>query len=525
VKAPTAPALLLALALAAPVAAQAAGTVTACTAAAPEGFDAVQFELVSTEDAAGIPLYDKLTAFKPGSSEVVPGLAERWEISADGLVYTLHLRKGVKFHSTPWFTPTRTLNADDVLWSIRRVNDKNHPAHGVARRGYVYWAGMNMPALIKSVEKLDDMTVRFTLTRPEAPFLANLAMSAIGSVYSAEYGAQLQRLSKLDQLNTLPIGTGPVVIKSYQKDAVVRYTAHRDYWGGAPQIDNLVFAVTPDSSVRVQRVKAGECLVALLTPDQAPLFAGDANITMARTHPLATVYLAPNAKKRWTGDKRVREALWLAIDKATLIRTVFDGNAEEAASFLPPAMWSHDASLKNRHDPERARRLLREAAYDGSELQMFVRSNRVATKRAAELLQSDWARVGIKVGVQLMELGELYKRGAQGEHDLAYLSWYSDNGDPDNFLTPNLSCAAAQSGSNKAHWCHAPFDALLDEARRTSDTARRTELYRRAQRMLYDEVGLIPLVYANELNAVHKRVTGLRLTPFGGTDFRAVMLR
>src|SRR4249920_2887891 len=127
-----APALIFgALAIAAP--AYAAGTLTVCTEASPDGFDIAQYESNVTNDAAGRTIYDQLLGFKPGTTEIQPGLVEKWEISADGLVYTLHLRKGVKFHTTAWFKPTRDLNADDVLWSINRVNDKNHPAHGVAK--------------------------------------------------------------------------------------------------------------------------------------------------------------------------------------------------------------------------------------------------------------------------------------------------------------------------------------------------------------------------------------------------------
>jgi dipeptide transport system substrate-binding protein len=107
--------------------AQAAGTLTVCTEGPPDGFDVVQYESAVTNDAAGLTIYDQLINFKPGGTEVVPGLAQKWEISADGLVVTLQLRRGVKFHTTPWFKPTRDFNADDVLWSVNRVNDKKNP--------------------------------------------------------------------------------------------------------------------------------------------------------------------------------------------------------------------------------------------------------------------------------------------------------------------------------------------------------------------------------------------------------------
>ena len=152
-------ALAAALACAAATAAQAAGTLTVCTPGAPDGFDIAQYETLNTADATQ-GLYDQLLSFKPGTSEIAPGLAERWQVSPDGRTVTLFLRRGVKFHTTAWFTPTRDFNADDVLWSIQRVNDKSHPAHGAARNGYIYWAGMNMPALIESVAKVDDHTVK-----------------------------------------------------------------------------------------------------------------------------------------------------------------------------------------------------------------------------------------------------------------------------------------------------------------------------------------------------------------------------
>ncbi len=508
-------------------AAHAGGTLTVCTEAAPDGFDIVQYESAVTNDAAGLTIYDQLLRFKPGTTEVIPGLAEKWTISADGLIYTLALRRGVKFHTTPWFKPTREFNADDVLYSINRVNDKSHPAHGVAKNGYVYWEGMGLSSLIKSVEKVDAMTVRFTLTRPEAPFLADLAMAPIGSIYPAEYAEQLRAAGKLDQLNTQPVGSGPFVFRSYQKDAVIRYGANTGYWGGAPRIDNLIFAITVDPNVRIQRLKAGECLVGTnMKAETAAAFDNDTNVTMLRSNPLLTGYVAPNARHKYLSDKRLREALWLALDKKTYIASVYGGNATPAASFLPPGIWSHDAALRDRHDPEKAKALVKASGYDGSELALFTRiGGSIDGKRAGELMQADWARVGIKVKVQMMEWGELLKRTGRGDHDITFLNWAGDNGDPDNFFTPNLSCAAVEGGGNKGQWCNKAFEGLIDQARKTTDAKKRTELYRKAQRVLYDEVGVIPMVYPVYMTALNKRVQGFVPSPFANDDFRGVSLK
>jgi dipeptide transport system substrate-binding protein len=411
-----------------------------------------------------------------------------------------------------------------VLFSFQRMLDKQHPAHAAARNGFVYWAGMGMNGLVKGIEKVDAMTVQFTLTRPEAPFLASLGVPAVGPVLSAEYAARLQTAGKLEQLNIEPVGTGPFALKSYQKDAVLRYTAHAGYWGGAPKVDAMVFAITTDPDVRVQRLKAGECLVGDVKAEAVPQLASDPSLTVMPHLPLGTVYLAPNNQRPYTQDQRFREALWLALDKPALMRSGYGGRASPAASFLPAKMWGLDGTLKDRHDPERARQLIKASGYDGREL-LFLINKDALSRRRGESLQADWARVGVKVVLRPLELGELYKRSGQGEHDIVLLSWFSDNGDPDNFLTPNLACTAVAGGGNKARWCNAAFDKLIDQARAVTDLAQRTALYKQAQKILYDEVGLIPLVYAEENTVVNKRVQGYAPNVLHLHDFRAVTVR
>jgi dipeptide transport system substrate-binding protein len=346
-------------------------------------------------------------------------------------------------------------------------------------------------------------------------------------MYSAEYGNQLLKAGKLEELNTQPIGTGPFVFKSYQKDAIIRYAANTAYWGGVPKVDNLIFAITNDPNVRVQRLKAGECLVGTnMKAETASAFDNDANVKMVRSSPLLTGYVAPNAKGKYTSDKRFREALWLALDKKTYIQAVYGGNATAAATFLPPGMWSHDKSLQNKYDPEKAKQLVKASGYDGTELALFTRiGGSIDGKRAAELMQSDWAKVGIKVKVQMMEWGEMLKRTAKGDHDITFLNWAGDNGDPDNFFTPNLSCASVAGGGNKSQWCNKDFDATIDLARKTSDPKKRTELYVKAQKLMYDDVGMIPMVYPVLMTAVNKRVSGYLPNPFANNDFRSVSVK
>jgi dipeptide transport system substrate-binding protein len=204
-------------------------------------------------------VYNRLIEFKYGTTELTPALAESWTISEDKKTYTFKLRKGVKFHKTSYFEPSRDFNADDVLFSFNRMFKEDHPYHNVSGGAYEYFNGMAMNELIKSIKKNDDYTVQIKLNKPEAPFLANMAMSFM-SILSAEYGEQLIKKEKKDEIDRQPIGTGPFVFKSYRKDALIRYVGFESHFQGAPKLKRLIFAITPEPSVRLQKLKVSVML-------------------------------------------------------------------------------------------------------------------------------------------------------------------------------------------------------------------------------------------------------------------------
>ena len=287
--------------------------------------------------------YDRLVDFDPLDMEAgfKPSLAESWEVSEDGTEYTFKLRQGVKFHSNDRFTPTRDFNADDVVFSFQRQGDPNHPWHQyIPGITYEYYTSMDMPNLLKSVEKVDDYTVKFTLNQPEAPFLANIAMP-FASIVSKEYADTLEAAGAQADLNNLPIGTGPFRFVAYQKDAVIRYQKNADYWGEAPKIDDLIFAITPDPSVRLQKLKAGEChLMPYPSPADLESIRADDSLKLDEQPGLNVGYLAYNTTVAPFDNPKVRKALNMAINKEAIIDAVFQGAAEPAKNPIPPTMWS-----------------------------------------------------------------------------------------------------------------------------------------------------------------------------------------
>lgn len=208
-----------------------AAALTVCTEASPEGFDVVQYNSLTTTNASADVLMNTLVNFDTASGKVVASLADSWEVSPDGLSYIFKLHPQVKFHKTEYFSPTRDLSAEDVKFSFDRMLDPANPWHKVAQSGFPHAQSMQLPALIKKIDALDPLTVRFTLDHPDSTFLATLSMG-FASIYSAEYADQLMKAGTPENLNSQPIGSGPFIFTRFQKDVAIRYKANRDYFGG-----------------------------------------------------------------------------------------------------------------------------------------------------------------------------------------------------------------------------------------------------------------------------------------------------
>ncbi|ALI00516.1 peptide ABC transporter substrate-binding protein SapA [Pseudomonas sp. FW306-02-F02-AA] len=497
-----------------------------CTEASPEGFDMVQYTTAVTADAVAETIFNRLADFKPGTTEVIPALADSWDISEDGLTYTFHLRKGVKFHTTEYFKPTRDMNADDVVWSFQRQLDPNHPWHTKSSVGFPYFESMGFKELLKSVEKVDDNTVKFTLTRREAPFLADIAM-AFSSIYSAEYADQLLKAGKTGDLNNKPVGTGPFIFQRYAKDAQVRFKANPEYFRGKPPADALILAIATDNNVRLQKLKANECQIALYPkPDDIQSIKADQNLKVDEIAAMTTSYTALNTTRKYMSDARVRHAINIAFDKEAYTDALYGkGNAVVGTGPYPPTLLGFNDTLTNPpRDLDKARALLKEAGVpEGTVFTLFTRNGGGPTNPnpmlGAQMMQSDLARIGIKVDIRVMEWGEMLKRAKNGEHDMVSAGWAGDNGDPDNFLTPNLSCEAAKNGENYARWCNRTFQDLIDKARAGTDSGERKKLYEQSQTVFDKEQPWIPMAYPKIFTAMRKNVEGFHQSPLTTNNF------
>jgi dipeptide transport system substrate-binding protein len=258
----------------------------------------------------------------------------------------------------------------------------------------------------------------------------------------------------------------------------------------------------------------------------------DPNVQVLEQPGLNVGYLAFNVTKKPFDDKRVRQALNMAINKQAIIDAVYLGTGIPAKNPIPPTMWSYNDDIKDYpYDPEQAKKLLAEAGHpNGFETDLWAmpvqRPYNPNARRIAELMQADLAKIGVKAEIKSFEWGEYRKRAQAGEHMTAQLGWTGDNGDPDNFLSVLLGCESARTnGSNIAKFCHQPFEELVNQAKTISDQEKRAELYRKAQVIFKEEAPWFTIAHAVQLKPVRKEVVDFKLSPFGRHNFYGVDLK
>ena len=504
-------------------------TLIYCSEGSPETFNPQLATSGTAFDASAVAIYNRLLEIRGSSTEAIPGLAESWKISDDGLTYTLYLRHGVQWQSNKNFTPTRPFSADDVVFSFQRMMDAKHPYHHISGGIYTYFNQIDGPNLIQSVDKIDDYTVRIVLKKANATFINILTLNSF-SILSAEYADQLLKAGTPEKLDNEPIGTGPFVLVNYQKDSVIRYDRNDNYWRGPAKVDHLVFAITKDASIRFQKIRKGEChIMSYPNPAEIDAMKADKNLRVLQQEGFNIGYLGFNTQKKPFDDKRVRQAINMALNKANIVKAIYLGSGTAAINPIPPSLWSYNKSVKDyEYNIANAKQLLADAGYpNGFETTLWwmpvQRPYNPNAKAMAEMMQADLAKVGIKAKLVSYEWGAYLQYLRDGNHDMALLGWTGVYGDPDNFFGNLLSCASA--GSSTARWCFKPFDDLIVKARQTSNLGERTKLYMQAQVIFKEEAPWFTIAHSIATEITRSNVVGYQISPFGAHDFYGVELQ
>ena len=495
-----------------------------CSEGNPESFNPQLVTSGTTIDATSHQIYSRLIDYDTQSGTLVPALATSWTMSDDGLSYRFTLRENVQFQHSSRFTPSRTFNADDVLFSFNRIIDAQHPYHFVSRTGYPFFQSIGFSEQVKKIEKINEHEVVFYLNRKDASFLSNLATD-FAIILSDEYAQQQLALGQPENVDHFAIGTGPFTLVQYAKNEYIRYRRNPDYWGEPANVDMLVFDITTKSTTRLAKLITGDCSVsALPKASELAVMKQHEELNIESQPGLNVAFWAFNTQKPPLDDVRVRRALAYAVDKQDILRAVYQNTAIEATGVLPPASWAYENNKRvDDYNPQKARDLLQEAGIKNLTIDIWAmpvaRAYNPNTMKTAELIQSDLANIGVKVNIISYDWSVFTQRLSRDEYDSVLIGWNADNSDPDNFFTPLLSCSAMQSNNNRSRWCNPEFDALLNSAREIADQAERKVIYQQAEAFLADQVPLLSFAHAKRVVLKRHDISNMQLTPFGGISF------
>jgi peptide/nickel transport system substrate-binding protein len=489
------------------------------------GHDAVRLDPGHETDGESFKvmdnLYENLVTFADTTTEIVPELATRWEISEDGLTYTFHLRPGVKFHDGS------PLDAAAVVFSLDRQRDKKppHPFHSVGGP-YAYWQSMSMDDIVQGIEAADDSTVVFTLKRRNSPFIANLAMgfaSIVSPTAAEKHGEDFFKH---------PSGTGPFRFVEWVKDDHITLERNPDYWGEKAHLDRVVFRTIPENTVRYLALEEGSVQgLDGLNTELAKRVAVEKKQLLLTQPGMNVGYLAMNMDKPPFDKKDVRLAINHAINRDAIVAGLYGGFGTPAVNPMPPTLWGFNKGIQPyAYDPAKAKQLLAQAGFpNGFKTVLWAmngpRPYMPDPLKIAEAIQSDLKAVGIDASLHTVEWGTYLDQTQHGKHEMCLMGWTGDNGDPDNFLYVLLDKEATRvPAQNVAFYRSDPLHDLLVRAQEVSDVAERTALYEQAQQIVHDDAPWVPLAHMTQLAAFDHRVHGYLLNPTGKVRFRKVWI-
>jgi len=450
-------------------------------------------------------LFETLLNFGEQDTTINPGLAKEWEVSEDGLTYTFQLQEGVKFHDGTDF------NAEAVIKNVNRWK-------GGKEEDFYYFNSMFKAEgedIIKDVTAEGDYTVVFTLSRPQAPFLKNLAMSPFG------IGSPTAFEAAGDKFGDNPVGTGPFKFTEWKRNDSITIEKFEDYWQeGLPKLDKVIFRSIPDNSARLNELMAGNIdLADGINPSDGKTVEGDSTLQLIERPSMNIGYLGLTNTRAPFDNKLVRQAVNYAIDKQAIVDAFFEGRAEVAANPMPPSISGYnDAISPYPYDPEKAKSLLAEAGYDGKEIELWAmpvpRPYMPDGAKVAEVIQKNLEDVGIPSKIVTFEWATYLEKAKNGEADAFMLGWTGDNGDADNFIYTLLDKDNILS-NNYAYYTNEEVHGLLIQAQSETDENVRNELYKKAQEIIHEDAPWVPLAHSTPLLAAKAGVKGFLPHPTG----------
>ncbi|WP_096777701.1 glutathione ABC transporter substrate-binding protein GsiB [Izhakiella australiensis] len=426
-------------------------------------------------------------------------LAESYQASADGLTYTIKLRSGVKFQDGTDF------NAEAVKANLDRAsNPDNHLKR------------YNLFKAVAKTEVLDQNTVKVTLKQPFSAFINTLA-SPVAAMISP---AALKKYGK--DIGFHPVGTGPYQFDTWNQTDFVKVKKFAGYWHqGYPKLDSITWRPVVDNNTRAAMLQTGEANFAFPIPyEQAPLLEKSNKVDLVTTPSIMQRYISLNVTQKPFDNPKVREALEYAINRQALVKVAFAGYATPASGIVPPAIQYSQSYPATQYNPAKARELLKEAGFpNGFTTTLWSSHNHSTAQKVLQFTQQQLAQVGIKVQVRAMDAGQ---RSAEVEGKgqkesgvrMFYTGWSASTGEANWALTPLFATTSWPPAIfNTAFYSNKQVDQDLDDALKTTDSAKKAALYKDAQDRIWNDHPWIPLVVEKLVSAKSKNLSGFYVMP------------
>lgn len=436
-------------------------------------------------------LYSRLLRLDE-NDELVPGLAERWEVSPDATEYTFYLREAR-------FSNGRPITADDVAFTLLRMRDDPEAAYS------------EIVADMKEAWAVDDLTVRVTFNSPNVPFLQGLEMSFLGVVSRED----VEKRGAAVAFSENPVSSGPYQVVEWRRNDRLILEPNPHYWRkGYPLNDGAELIEVVDVNTRIAMLQAGEVdAVRYIQNSQLKDLTADPDIVVPIEPAMRISIILLNHDQPPFNDKRVREAAALALDMERITKAMMRGRGRTANTLLPEQLYFYDPDFPGwPYDPDKARQLIKEAGAEGAEVTINFTAPDADWEMISLILQSYWGEVGLDVKIQKMDQALYEQRLVDGDYHASVEWWYNDSREPDLAVRWAL-CGSCGNRSYYTNYQNDRIDELVELGTAEPDPDKRRDIYREIQEIAFYDVAQIPLYYFPWPNAYSTGIEGLRLRP------------
>lgn len=437
-------------------------------------------------------MFSRLTKLN-WNGEAIPDLAESWEVSEDGLTVTFHLHQDAKW------SDGEPVTSADVKWTFDKI---------VADQAYL----SSYLGSVESIEAVDDYTVVFHMTSPDAALFSNIAF--LGSFIMPEHVYEGQDWMTCEAATTSPVTSGPFSLEEYQQGVSVTLAANKEYYGGAPAYDKLIYQIIPDGNTAVQAYNNGELdILGIMAPaSQIPALESAQDSVVVRNMNFGRYYFGFNVKSDALADVKVREAITLAVNREEIVEKAFGSSGQLAEGYYTPAVeWAYNADAKiPEFDPARAQELLEEAGLtkdsDGYYLTLSIATfNLEPFTNIAQIMQANLEEIGVKLNINTMEAAAYMEVSADEKGYDLFAMGGQVGPDPSMFYHR----IGTNGSMNFSHYSNAEVDAMFDEAAVLTDQTARGDLYKKIQDVCAEEFLIVPISEDIGINVYKSYLTNL----------------